>query len=152
MASLRVGPEIAAGEICLVGAGTLHSWIAAYDPRFSNVAPGIQLIGALLVGAPDLGVARVDFGTGHADYKLLFAEPQGRYLEGAACADGAAGAARRLTLNLWRAAETAPLGPVSRFAGKLRRRSAQIAAVETGLPGRARGVLSALTSFAPHPA
>lgn len=152
LASMRIGGQLAAGELCLLGNGVLHSWIAAYDPEFSNVAPGIQLIGALLVGAPGIGASSVDFGTTEADYKQIFSTPRGRYLEGACCAAGAAGAARRATLEAWRAAERAPLGPVSTFAGKLRRRSAQIAAVETALPGRARGIVAALAGANSEPA
>ncbi len=149
VATLRLNATMAAGEICLLGQSVLHSWIAVYDPEMSNYAPGLQLLQGVIAGAPSLGVDRIDLGTGHGHYKELFADPEGTYLEGAACADGLAGGARRAATGLWRAAETAPLGPVSAFAGKLRRRSAQIASVETEFSGRARGMISALTGAAP---
>ena len=145
--TLRLNGALAAGEVCLLGAATLHSWIVSYDPALSDYAPGMQLLQGVVEGAPQLGARRVDLATGHGSYKALFADPQGEFLEGAVCAAGFGGAIRRAAGGVWRAAETAPLGPVATAAGKLRRRSAQIASVETDLAGRARGFAFALSSF-----
>ncbi len=151
MATLRLGGAFAAGEINLLGAGTLHSWLAAYEPDFSECSPGMQLTLGMLTGAASLGAVRIDFGCGHDHYKTLFADPEGCFVEGAVYADTAAGRVRHAAAQMWSATEHAPLGPAARFAGKLRRRATQIAAVETDFPGRARGVLTALSRGAPHP-
>lgn len=142
--TLRLNGQMAAGEICLLGGGTLHSWLVAYEPAFSDYAPGMQLLQRLIAGADALGADRVHLATGHAYYKAQFADPAGNFIDGAVCARGAAGAARRVSLQAWRAMETAPVRPLANLAGKARRRGAQIASVETGLAGRARGALTAL--------
>lgn len=144
--TLRLDGKMAAGEMCLLGATTLHSWLVAYDPDFSDYAPGMQLLQRVIAGAQDLGAARVDLATGHGHYKTLFADPVGNYLDGASCAAGLAGGVRRASLDLWRAVERSPAPPIASLAGKLRRRGGQIASVETDFAGRARGVIAALSA------
>lgn len=147
--TLRDGERLIAGEICLLGAGTLHSWIVAYDSGYADLTPGLQLLRGIIGSAHELGAARVNLGAGHGYYKRFFCLERGTVYEGAAFADTAAGAGRRCASALWRRVETAPLGPAAVWAGKLRRRSAQIAAAETHFAGRMRGMAHALTHLAP---
>lgn len=147
--TLRDGDRMIAGEICLLGADTLHSWIVAYDPGYADLTPGLQLLRGIIGSAHELGAARVNLGAGHGYYKRFFCLEHGTVHEGAVFADTPAGAGRRYASELWRGVEAAPLGPAAALAGKLRRRSAQIADAETHFAGRMRGMAQALTQFAP---
>ena len=149
MSTLRVEGRLAAGEICLLGAGALHSWIPAYDAEFSIYSPGLQLLRALIAGTGELGVDRVDLGAGHGYYKRYFTFERQALVDGAAFADGAGARVLQSAMGGWRGLEAAPLGPVSTLAGKTRRRLGQIAAVEPGLGGRMRGVARAFRQHAP---
>lgn len=149
MSTLRVEGRLAAGEICLLGAGALHSWIPAYDAEFSTYSPGLQLLRALIAGTGELGVDRVDLGAGHGYYKRYFTFERQALVDGAAFADGAGARVLQSAMGGWRRLEAAPLGPMSTLAGKTRRRLGQIAAVEPGLGGRVRGVARAFRQHAP---
>jgi CelD/BcsL family acetyltransferase involved in cellulose biosynthesis len=150
--TLRLGAALAAGEVCLLGAETLHSWIVAYDPVLSDYAPGLQLLQGVVENAPSMGAQRVDLATGHGHYKTLFADEKGEFLDGATCAAGLAGNLRRAASSAWRVVESAPIAPLASAAGRLRRRSAQIASVETDLAGRARGMIAAFAHRPQHAA
>lgn len=149
MSTLRVDGRLAAGEICLLGAGSLHSWIPAYDAEFGIYSPGLQLLRGLIEGTGDLGADRVDLGAGHGYYKRYFTFERRALIDGAAFARGAGAQVMKSAMGGWRGLETAPLGPMSKLAGKARRRLGQIAAVEPGLGGRVRGVARAFRQHAP---
>jgi len=149
VSTLRIDGALAAGEISLLGAGTLHSWITAYDPELSAYSPGLQLLRDMIEHAGELGARRVDLGIHHGYYKRYFAFERRALLEGSAFAAGPGGHVMRALIGAWRGVETAPLGPVATLAGKVRRRGGQIAAAEPDLGGRLRGVARAIGQRAP---
>ena len=128
-AALYLGDELAAVETGLVASGTYHSWMPAYEPRFSAVSPGLLLLHGIIEAAEGLGVQRIDLGKGEQAYKAYYTDYEaplsaGRALRGgwtAACVSG------------WEMAEqlgeVLP-GPLAAAPVKLRRRWAHTAAIE----------------------
>ena len=149
MATLRYGGRLAAAEFGLRSGGTLHGWIAGYDPAFAACSPGLVLQERLLERAADAGVRRVVLGTGEDHYKRYYASFHEGVDEGVAAAAGLAGGARAMAAGLLRVVEQGRFGPASRLAGQTRRRLDVILAVETSMGGQLRGVRRALGE---HPA
>jgi CelD/BcsL family acetyltransferase involved in cellulose biosynthesis len=69
--------RIVAAEIGLMGGGEVHLWFPAYDPAYYRYSVGILLAVAIIKAAADLGLHRVDFGTGGEDYKAPLTVDQG---------------------------------------------------------------------------
>ncbi|WP_306015495.1 GNAT family N-acetyltransferase [Oceanicaulis sp. MMSF_3324] len=137
VASLYLGDELAAVEMGMVAGDIYHSWIPAYDPRFSAVSPGLLLLQGLLEAAPGMGVTRIDLGGGDLPYKAAYADYEVTLNGGRAMTPSLAMAG----LLAWDSAEAAARllpGPLSKAPLKLRRRWAQTAAAEPVLSRRVR--------------
>lgn len=65
----RLDGKIVAAEIGLMGGGEVHLWFPSYDPAYYRYSVGILLAVAIIKAAAELGLKRVDFGTGGEDYK-----------------------------------------------------------------------------------
>ncbi|MCW0209198.1 MAG: GNAT family N-acetyltransferase, partial [Achromobacter sp.] len=149
MATLRYDGRLAAAEFGLRSGGTLHGWIAGYDPAFGACSPGLVLQERLLERAAEAGVTRAVLGTGEEHYKRFYASFHEGVDDGVAVAAGYAGSARAMAAGLLRVVEQGRFGPASRLAGQTRRRLDVILAVETSMSGQLRGVRRALGK---HPA
>ncbi len=146
LTTLRAGPEktLIAAELGLRSNNVLHGWISGYANAYANNSPGMLLQTGLLKAAVEAGVERADLGVGADHYKKYYASHLRPVSEGVIPANNVFGALRGECGQIWRKAETAPLGPASRIAGKFRRRLDNILAVEATFSGRAQGVLKAL--------
>lgn len=141
MATLRYGGKLAAAEFGLRSGGTLHGWIAGYDPAFASCSPGLVLEERLLEQAAAAGVRKAVLGTGETHYKKYYASFYTPVDDGVVMARGA----RALAAGLLHAVERGPLGPASKLAGRTRRRMDVILAVETRMADQVRGITRALT-------
>lgn len=141
MATLRYGGKLAAAEFGLRSGGTLHGWIAGYDPAFGSCSPGLVLEERLLEQAATAGICEAVLGTGEGHYKKYYASFYTPVDDGVVMAGGA----RALAAGLLHAVERGRFGPASRLAGRTRRRMDVILAVETRMADQVRGVTRALT-------
>ena len=142
MHTLSIGGELAAIDLGLTDGKTFHSWIVAYNAEFHTLAPGIQLLEALIDEAAALGYTRIDLGEGLDGYKRHYASEDVNVHSGYVAASGAAAAITRL----YGAAETLSekhFGRIGRLPGKARRRYAQIQACEPRPARRALAMLAA---------
>ncbi len=73
--------RIVAAEIGLLGGGEVHLWFPSYDPAYYRYSVGILLAVAIIKAAAELGLKRVDFGTGGEDYKAPLTVDQGECRE-----------------------------------------------------------------------
>ena len=143
MHALYFGDELAAIDLGLSDGTTFHSWMVAYNNAFYQLAPGIQLLEALIDEAGALGYARIDLGEGLDGYKRQYATEDVQVLGGFIAANGPAAALSQI----YGAAENfgeKRLGGVGRIPGKARRRYAQIRACEDSFGGRAKAMLAAV--------
>ncbi len=76
LSMMKIDGRPAAAELGLVGQGTYHSWIAAYDPEFGKYSPGLMVMHEVIAAVPTLGAVRVDLGAGHDHYKKYYANSQ----------------------------------------------------------------------------
>ena len=143
MHALYFGDELAAIDLGLSDGTTFHSWMVAYNNEFYQLAPGIQLLEALIDEAGALGYERIDLGEGLDGYKRQYATEDVHVLGGFIAANGPAAALSQI----YGAAENfgeKRLGGVGRIPGKARRRYAQIRACEDSFGGRAKAMLAAV--------
>lgn len=141
MATLRYGGKLAAAEFGLRSGGTLHGWIAGYDPAFASCSPGLVLEERLLERAAAAGIRQAVLGTGEGHYKKYYASFYTPVDDGVVMARGA----RALAAGLLHAVERGGFGPASKLAGRTRRRMDVVLAVETRMADQVRGVTRALT-------
>lgn len=144
MATLRYGGRLAAAEFGLRTGGTLHGWIAAYNPDFAACSPGLVLQERLLERAAEAGVTRAVLGTGESHYKRHYTTGHEPLSEGIAIAAGLAGGPRALASGVLHALEQGGLGSASRLAARTRRRMEVILSVETRVGDKVKGVARAL--------
>jgi len=148
MHALYFGDRLAAIDLGLTDGVTFHSWIVAYENEFSTFAPGIQLLEGLIDEAQNLGIKRIDLGSGTDGYKRQYATESVHVGSGFVAVKGPAAAlskfyaaAENLGKNL---SEDAPIASLGKIPGKLRRRYSQIAACEDSFSGRAKAMFSAV--------
>jgi len=144
MQALYFGDHLAAIDLGLTDGPTFHSWIVAYDNQFHSLAPGIQLLEALIDAAPDLGYSRIDLGAGIDGYKRQYATQPVEAAAGFIATTGPAAALSRLYGAAEHFGESAPLGGIGRLPGKVRRRYSQVAACDDSFSGRARAMFDAV--------
>lgn len=144
MHALYFGDRVAAIDLGLTDGVTFHSWIVAYENEFSPYAPGIQLLEGLIDAAQDLGIKRIDLGSGVDGYKRQYATEPVFVGTGFIAVKGPAAALSKLYAATETLGENAPIGSLGKIPGKLRRRYSQIAACEDSFSGRAKAMFSAV--------
>lgn len=142
MHCLYFGDELAAIDTGLTDGKTYHSWIVAYNPDFHTYSPGTQLLNQIIDASDDLGYNRIDLGVGLDRFKTHYTTETLNTLSGFVAVSGPAANLSKL----YDAAEKLGQKHLSDAPGRLRRRYSQIAACETSLSGRAKAMLSAVTS------
>ncbi len=143
LTTLRCDGELIAAEFGLRSGTLLHGWISGYNADFHQYSPGMLLQTRLLEAAAENGILTADLGVGAEHYKKYYASRFDLVCSGIIPATNSAGALRGIGGEVWHQLENAPLGPISKFAGKLRRRLDVIFAVEQGFSARKNGVIQA---------
>ena len=143
MHALYFGDELAAIDFGLTDGTTFHSWMVAYDNGVHQLAPGIQLLEALIDEAADLGYARIDLGEGVDGYKRQYASEDISVSSGFVAASGPAAALSKVYAGLESFGEK-KLGNFGKLPGKTRRRYTQISACEPKFSTRAKAMLAAV--------
>jgi CelD/BcsL family acetyltransferase involved in cellulose biosynthesis len=120
--TLRLAGQLAAVQLHLVSARTIHAWIIAHEPRFERYAPGLLLFQQVLMWMDGQVHDRVDLGHGDYRFKRELANSTAELLHGYVGAPSAARFVRGAVWRLRRAAEALPLGRFSGLPGKAMRR------------------------------
>ncbi len=145
---LYIGDTLAAIDLGLTDGAVFHSWMVAYNHELQHLAPGIQLLEALIDQASTLGYLRLDLGPGLDGYKRQYASEHVRVSSGVFTAQGPKQGPEALFAKLYFGAENfgdKNLGRLGHLPGKLRRRYGQIRACNPSTKGRIRAVISTLT-------
>ncbi|MFC7290964.1 GNAT family N-acetyltransferase [Hirschia litorea] len=140
MTTLRCDGKLMAAEFGLRSGSLLHGWISGYNTEYHSYSPGMLLQKSLLEAAANAGILTADMGVGAEHYKKYYASRMVPVCNGVIPATGVKGAMRGIGGEVWHQLERAPLGPVSGFAGKLRRRLDVILSVERSFEGRKQGL------------
>jgi CelD/BcsL family acetyltransferase involved in cellulose biosynthesis len=143
MITLRAGGRLVAGCFGVASEGVAHIWLSAFDRDCASCGPGQVLMLMAPEALEALSLRALDLGPSHAHYKAPFATGQVPIREGRAIAEGRAGLPVRSAGAAWALAGERRIGAVAR----LRRRLDHIAAAETSVSGRVRGVVDALASY-----
>lgn len=73
LSTLRINGQLTAVHLGMRSRERMHSWFPAYDPAVGRYSPGLALVGLMLQRAADLGIQRIDLGTGSEPYKQRLA-------------------------------------------------------------------------------
>lgn len=138
MHAMYIGDELAAVDLGLTDGEVFHSWMVGYHDDFHHLAPGIQLLEALIDEADELGYQRIDLGEGVDGYKRHYASEDVKVASGYMATHGSAA----MFIRLYGGAEN-KLGKPGLALGKLRRRYSQIRACEPSGPKRVKALLAA---------
>lgn len=131
MVTLRAGGRPVAGHFGVCAGSAYHPWVAAFDPAFAAYGPGVTLISRAIRAMGGLGLQAYDLSGGHDHYKRPFTLGEETVVQGAVSPGLRPPSARRF------ADRPSTLTRISR-------RLDHIAAAEPTLPGRVRGVWTAL--------
>jgi CelD/BcsL family acetyltransferase involved in cellulose biosynthesis len=71
LTGLYAGDRLAAVHLGLRAGAVLHGWFPAYDPELAEYSPGQVLWHKLIQAAPELGIRRIDLGSGDERYKTV---------------------------------------------------------------------------------
>lgn len=148
MHCMYFGDTLAAIDLGLSDGTTFHSWMVAYNSEFYTLAPGIQLLEALVDETANLGYTCIDLGEGRDGYKRHYASQDISVSSGFIAANGPAAALSKLYGGLENFGENKlskyKLGKLGRIPGKARRRYSQISACDTSLSGRSKAMVQAV--------
>ncbi len=145
MHALYFGDQLAAVDLGLCDGVTFHSWMVAYNAEFQALAPGIQLLEAMIDGAEELGYMRIDLGAGIDGYKRHYASEDIAVSTGFIALGGPVATLSKLYGGLENFGEN-KLGRIGKLPGKVRRRYSQISACDASLKGRSKAMLQAVTN------
>ncbi len=148
MHCMYFGDQLAAIDLGLSDGVTFHSWMVAYNDELYNLAPGIQLLEALIDEAANLGYSRIDLGEGIDGYKRHYASEDISVGSGFIAVSGHAAALSKLYGGFENFGESKleklKLGKLGRLPGKVRRRYSQISACDATLSGRSKALMQAV--------
>ncbi len=82
LSALWCNDELAAAMLSLRSRNVIHSWFPAYNLKFQDFAPGIQLYLQLARQCSERGFTSIDFGTGDERYKRSLGNVMTRTLVG----------------------------------------------------------------------
>ncbi len=141
--TLRHEGRLIAAELNAIGIHTLHGWIPAYDDEFSSYSPGYLIQEEIIRQAAGYGLTKYDLGVSAGHYKKYYANYQIPVWEGTVWSSEAQRGLDRTNSLIWSKLENCPNAKLASTALKMRRRYRVIRSVETGLPGRVKGMLAA---------
>lgn len=128
VSSLEIDGRLAAIHVGMTSGRVLHYWFPVYDPAFSRLGPGLNLLLEIARSLPSGGVSEIHLGPGDYDFKRELASWQFALVSGYATAPSVAGSARQLADRIEQVAERLPLGVVSTLPGRVFRRLDRFAA------------------------
>ena len=128
VSSLEINGQLAAAHVGMRSDTVLHYWFPVYDPEFSKLGPGLNLLMQIARELSAEGLREIHLGPGEYDFKRELASWQFPLASGYATAPSLAGAARRIADRIENVAESLPLGPVSTLPGRAFRRIDRYAA------------------------
>lgn len=128
VSSLEIDGRLAAIHVGMRSEQVLHYWFPVYDPEFSRLGPGLNLLMEIARELAAEGLHEIHLGPGEYDFKRELASWQFPLVTGFATAPSLAGTARHLASRIEHAAERLPLGAVSTLPGRAFRRLDRYAA------------------------
>jgi len=103
LSTLYAGDEWIGSHFGLMYGDTLHYWFPVYNPQMRNFGPGRLLIKAIIDASAEIGVARIDRGSGDSQAKLDFETSRHQFLRGTWSRPGLVSLGHRATLSAkWR--------------------------------------------------
>jgi CelD/BcsL family acetyltransferase involved in cellulose biosynthesis len=144
MIGLYAGDRLVSGHFGVRLGAVYHPWIAAADPELAAVSPGQVFLIRAIAAMDEMGLTTYDLGPGHDHYKRAFAGAEAAIGMGLATAAGPAGRGARTAAQVWALAGARP----DSVAARLHRRLEVIAAAETTLVGRTKGLAQAIAGQA----
>ncbi|WP_429912836.1 GNAT family N-acetyltransferase [Glycocaulis sp.] len=122
VSSLEVNGQLAAAHVGMRSDTVLHYWFPVYDPEFSKLGPGLNLLTEIARTLSGEGLREIHLGPGEYDFKRELASWQFPLASGYVAAPSLLGAARQLADHIEDAAERLPLGALSTLPGRAFRR------------------------------
>jgi CelD/BcsL family acetyltransferase involved in cellulose biosynthesis len=120
--TLHIGNQLAAAQFNLMGARTVHAWIIAHGSAYEKVSPGLVLFGEILKWMDGGPYAVLDLGAGDYRFKQQLSNTGRKVAHGFVGRPSPVSLVRSAEYGVRAAAETLPLGPLSRLPGKAMRR------------------------------
>lgn len=129
LSTMELDGRVVAAHFGMRSRDVLHYWFPAYDPKLSNVAPGLLLFREMTRELTDLGPTHMHLGPGTYDFKKRFSNASFDIMRGEISSLSLSSAALAAGRGLDRLASALPLGPVSRWPAKAWRRLDTLTAV-----------------------
>lgn len=105
ISTLHAGDTWVASHFGLRSGSTLHYWFPVYNPALKSFSPGRLLLKQIVLGAQQLGLARIDRGGGDSPAKRDFATSQHFFYSGLWQLPSVAAITHHIGLSIaWRAA------------------------------------------------
>lgn len=140
MHALYFKDKLAAIDTGLVGGGTYHRWIVAYNPDYHKYSPGTQILNHIIDEADNLGYKRIDHGVGLDGYKKHYATKDVTVASGFVAVSGLPSMSSKTYNVLERLASKHD----SDLLGKLRRRYVQISGCEDGFANKQKALFGSI--------
>ncbi|KPP83066.1 MAG: hypothetical protein HLUCCA04_03040 [Oceanicaulis sp. HLUCCA04] len=128
VSSLEINGELAAAHVGMRSGSVLHYWFPVYDPQFSKLGPGLNLLLEIARELASEGLQEIHLGPGEYEFKRELASWQFPLVTGFATAPSLTGVARHLADRIEHMAQRLPLGAVSTLPGRAFRRIDRLAA------------------------
>jgi CelD/BcsL family acetyltransferase involved in cellulose biosynthesis len=122
LSAVWAGDRLLAAHFGMRSGAVLHWWFPVYDPTFAGFAPGWVLLRELIVGAPELGLGRIDLGRGDDEYKRRAMTGQTTVHQGMVAITATDRAVRRVRQATLSAARSSIAAPVLKRGVRLARR------------------------------
>ncbi len=123
VAVLYAGDRIAAIDVGMRSRDVWHPWFCAFDRELQAHSPGIVHLIEMMRAAPELGIRRIDLGTGGEEYKNRFESGVIHVSSGAIDVPAAVAAGRRVWWHLSDAIRRSPLIALARVPRRMLRRA-----------------------------
>jgi CelD/BcsL family acetyltransferase involved in cellulose biosynthesis len=111
LSALWVNDELASALYCLRSHTVMHAWVTAFNRKFAKYSPGCQLFVHVIKSARELGIERIDLGSGNERYKASLKSGVVKLAEGSVDLRVATRAVRRLFHGTERFVRQSTLGP-----------------------------------------
>ncbi|MGP1274963.1 MAG: GNAT family N-acetyltransferase [Caulobacterales bacterium] len=128
VSSLEIDGRLAAMHVGMRSDTVLHYWFPVYDPEFSKLGPGLNLLMEIARELSSAGLREIHLGPGEYDFKRELASWQFPLATGFAAAPSLAGTARHMASQIETVAEALPLGSLSSLPARAFRRLDRYAA------------------------
>jgi CelD/BcsL family acetyltransferase involved in cellulose biosynthesis len=114
LSALYAGDRLIAAHFGMRAHAMLHYWFPVYDAALARHSPGLVLLASLLGSVDQLGVAKIDLGTGNYPYKARLGTDSIEVFEGSLESANWRGRARSVQRTLVRLLKRTPLASPAR--------------------------------------